>query len=213
MTSDNPVPNLPIGNFDPAMLATLSPQTKAAFASQMVSVGHDRAAVEAALEPQKPTPAKEFAPALTAQEATAAATDRVFAAPATPDGYRIALPSFMVDDDPAEAAAFLSDLKAGFHEAGVPAVMASSMFQGFADAVQKFPDGEAEQQAYLLTQTNLAKSLERNNPDMKKYADIGQEALGKAGQELYQVGAFSTVNALVALSNFGRIVAARKGIK
>jgi hypothetical protein len=210
--TDNPAPN-PIGNFDPAMLATLSPQTKATFANQMAKSGYDRAAVEAALDPQKPTPAKEFAPTLTPQEATAAATDRVFAAPATPDGYRITLPSFMLDDDPTETAAFLSDLKAGFHEAGVPEVMASSMFQGFADAVKKFPDGEAARQAYLLTQTNLAKSLERNNPDLKKFADLGQEALGKAGEELYAVGAFSTVNALVALSNFGRIVAARKGIK
>jgi hypothetical protein len=204
--TDNPNP---IGNFDPAMLATLSPQTKAAFASQMVSVGHDRAAVEAALDPQKPTPAKEFPAALTAQEATAAATDRIFAAPATPEGYRITLPSFMLEDDPTDAAAFFTDLKAGFHEAGVPAQLADPMFQSIADAVEKFPDGEAERQAYLLNQTNLAKSLERTNPDLKKFADIGQKALGKAGEELYQVGAFSTVNALVALSQFGRIVEQR----
>ena len=203
----NPISPNPVGTFDPAMLATLSPETKAHFADLMQGAGYDRNAVEAKLDPAAAEAPKEYAPALTPEQSTAAAVDRAFAAPDSALSYHIMLPSYMLEDNPTDTAAFLGDLKDGFFAAGVPSNLANSLAQSIFDAVEKFPDGEEARSSYLLDQTNLAKRL--IDPDLKKFADIGQQALGTAGQELYQVGAFSTVNALVALSQFGRIVAQR----
>lgn len=199
----------PIGTFDPNMLATLSPETKASFSDMMVKAGYDRAAVEARLDPKPPEEQHVFPEALSPEQQLAASVDRVFGAPQSALDYNIQLPAFMLEDDPKDASEFLADLKDGFFAAGVPAAMANSMFQTFAAAIERLPEGDARE-AYMAEQSRRSKAVAGAKVDeMARFANLGQQALGKAGEELAEYGAFTTPEALVALAQFGRVVEAR----
>lgn len=146
------------------------------------------------------------APSVQAQ--TEIAIDKTFAPPAAPHEYQIDLPSNARNEPTEKIARFMSDLKSGFHAAGVPSAMANPMAQSFFDATKAFPKdaSEAATKLYLAEQGARVRKLSADYQETARLADIGQKALGKIGEQFYATGSFYTAEAFMQLANFGRII-------
>lgn len=150
----------------------------------------------------------------TIEAQTGAAMEGAFAPPSTPEGYDIRLPEYAADVDPSDAAALMSEVRSGFHAAGVPGSMADGLAQALFDSSVKYPPDMSEAATKLRFAEEGARIRKLSGAggyeEVSRLAELAIAALPEQLRTmLYENHSFHTAEAFNALAGFGRVLEAR----